>query len=94
MNEALKLRNLLRMIFFLPYVIAPIVIGYIFRAIYHPEHGIVNTVLDHIGLHFMAQDWLNDPKYALFSIILTDLWRVAGFSMVVYLAACSLFRRI
>lgn len=86
MNEALKLRNLLRMIFFLPYVIAPIVIGYIFRAIYHPEHGIVNTVLDHIGLHFMAQDWLNDPKYALFSIILTDLWRVAGFSMVVYLA--------
>lgn len=86
LNEALKLRNLLRMIFFLPYVIAPIVIGYIFRAIYHPEHGIVNTVLDHIGLHFMAQDWLNDPKYALFSIILTDLWRVAGFSMVVYLA--------
>ncbi|MBA2943293.1 sugar ABC transporter permease [Paenibacillus sp. CGMCC 1.16610] len=86
LNEALKLRNLLRMIFFLPYVIAPIVIGYIFRAIYHPEHGIVNTVLDAVGLHVMAQDWLNDPKYALFSIILTDLWRVAGFSMVVYLA--------
>ncbi|MZQ83698.1 ABC transporter permease subunit [Paenibacillus sp. 5J-6] len=86
LNEALKLRNLLRMIFFLPYVIAPIVIGYIFRAIYHPEHGIVNTVLDKVGLHFMMQDWLNDPKYALFSIIVTDLWRVAGFSMVVYLA--------
>lgn len=86
LNEALKLRNLLRMIFFLPYVIAPIVIGYIFRAIYHPEHGIVNTILDNVGLHFMTQDWLNDPKYALFSIIVTDLWRVAGFSMVVYLA--------
>lgn len=86
LNEALKLRNLLRMIFFLPYVIAPIVIGYIFRAIYHPEHGIVNTALDKVGLHFMVQDWLNDPKYALFSIIVTDLWRVAGFSMVVYLA--------
>lgn len=86
LNEALKLRNLLRMIFFLPYVIAPIVIGYIFRAIYHPEHGIVNTLLSGIGLQSLAQDWLNDPKYALFSIIVTDLWRVAGFSMVVYLA--------
>lgn len=86
LNEALKLRNLLRMIFFLPYVIAPIVIGYIFRAIYHPEHGIINTVLDNAGLQFMVHDWLNDPKYALFSIIVTDLWRVAGFSMVVYLA--------
>ncbi|CAN7625573.1 sugar ABC transporter permease [Paenibacillus sp. LjRoot153] len=86
LNEALKLRNLLRMIFFMPYVIAPIVIGYIFRAIYHPEHGIMNTMLDKVGLHFMVHDWLNDPKYALISIIVTDLWRVAGFSMVVYLA--------
>jgi raffinose/stachyose/melibiose transport system permease protein len=86
LNEALKMRNLLRMIFFLPYVIAPIVIGYIFRAIYHPEHGIVNQLLDRIGLDFLMVDWLNDPKYALFSIIVTDLWRVAGFSMVVYLA--------
>lgn len=86
LNEALKLRNVLRMIFFLPYVIAPLVIGYIFRAIYHPEHGIVNVVLKSAGLGFFAHDWLNDPNYALFSIIVTDLWRVAGFSMVVYLA--------
>ncbi|OMF30882.1 hypothetical protein BK133_16130 [Paenibacillus sp. FSL H8-0548] len=86
LNEKLKLRNLLRMIFFMPYVIAPLVIGYIFRAIYHPEHGIVNKFFDTIGLDFMMQDWLNDPKFALFTIIITDIWRVAGFSMVVYLA--------
>jgi raffinose/stachyose/melibiose transport system permease protein len=86
LNEKLKSRNILRMIFFMPYVIAPLVIGYIFRAIYHPEHGVVNKFLDIVGLDFMMQDWLNDPKYALFTIIITDIWRVAGFSMVVYLA--------
>ncbi|MFC4302355.1 carbohydrate ABC transporter permease [Cohnella boryungensis] len=86
LNEKLKSRNVLRMIFFMPYVIAPLVIGYIFRAIYHPEHGVVNKFLDLVGLDFMMQDWLNDPKYALFTIIVTDIWRVAGFSMVVYLA--------
>ncbi|WP_284645627.1 carbohydrate ABC transporter permease [Paenibacillus silviterrae] len=86
LNAALKLRNVLRMIFFLPYVISPIVIGYIFRAIYHPEHGIVNQILHGAGLAALAQDWLNDPNYALYSIIVTDVWRVAGFSMVVYLA--------
>lgn len=86
LNEALKLKNILRTLFFLPFVIAPIVIGYIFRAMYHPEHGIVNRLLNGMGLDFLAQDWLNDPKYALFSIIVTDLWRVAGFSMVIYLA--------
>jgi raffinose/stachyose/melibiose transport system permease protein len=86
LNEALKLRNFMRTIFFMPYVIAPIIIGYVFRALYHPDNGLVNRILDTIGLDFLAQDWLNDPKYAMFSIIATDIWRVAGFSMVIYLA--------
>ncbi|MBB6735958.1 carbohydrate ABC transporter permease [Cohnella zeiphila] len=86
LNEKLKLRNVLRLIFFMPYVIAPVVIGYVFRAIYHPDHGIVNRALREFGLGALAQDWLNDPKWALFSIIMTDLWRVSGFAMVVYLA--------
>jgi len=86
LNEKLKLRNVLRLVFFMPYVIAPVVIGYVFRAIYHPDHGIVNRALRELGLGALAQDWLNDPKWALFSVIATDLWRVSGFAMVVYLA--------
>ncbi|XID93135.1 carbohydrate ABC transporter permease [Paenibacillaceae bacterium WGS1546] len=86
MNESIRMRNFFRTVFFMPYVIAPIIIGYVFRAIYHPEHGIVNKLLEAVGLGFMAQDWLNDPKWALFSIIATDLWKVSGFAMVIYLA--------
>jgi raffinose/stachyose/melibiose transport system permease protein len=86
MNEALKSRNLLRTIFFMPYVIAPLIIGYIFRAIYHPDRGILNVFLREIGLGALARDWLNDPNIALYSIIMTDIWKVAGFSMVIYLA--------
>jgi ABC-type sugar transport systems, permease components len=86
MNEALKTRNLLRTIFFMPYVIAPLIIGYIFRAIYHPDRGILNVFLREIGLGAIARDWLNDPNIALYSIIMTDIWKVAGFSMVIYLA--------
>jgi len=86
MNEALKTRNLLRTIFFMPYVIAPLIIGYIFRAIYHPDRGILNVFLREIGLGAIARDWLNDPNITLYSIIMTDIWKVAGFSMVIYLA--------
>lgn len=93
MNEALKTRNILRTIFFLPYVIAPLVIGYIFRAIYHPEHGIVNQFLNGIGLGALARDWLNDPSIALYSIIATDIWKVTGFSMVIYLAGLQFIPR-
>lgn len=85
-NAQLKGRNLFRTIIFLPYVIAPVVIGYLFTAIYNPAQGILNQALRMFGLGFLAQDWLNDPNIALFSTIMTDVWRTTGFSMVIYLA--------
>ena len=38
-------------------------------------------------------DWLNDPKIALYSIIMTELWRSSGFAMVVYLAGLKTIPR-
>lgn len=89
-NAHLKGKNLFRTVIFLPYVIAPVVIGYLFTAIYNPSQGILNQSLRFIGLGFMAQDWLNDPSIALFSTIATDVWRTTGFSMVIYLAGLQI----
>jgi raffinose/stachyose/melibiose transport system permease protein len=90
LNTAIKGRNLLRTIIFLPYVIAPVVIGYLFTAIYNPGHGLLNTALRTIGFGFLAQDWLNDPSFALMSVIMTDVWRTTGFAMVIYLAGLQI----
>ena len=86
LNERPRLGNLYRTVFFTPYVIAPLIVGYIFTAIYQPEVGILNRALRGIGLGALAADWLNDPKIALVSIIMTELWRSSGFAMVIYLA--------
>jgi raffinose/stachyose/melibiose transport system permease protein len=86
LNTRIRGRNILRTVFFLPFVIAPIVIGYLFKALYQPEHGLVNQFLRFVGMGFAAQSWLTDPKYALFSCIMTDVWRTVGFTMVIYLA--------
>jgi raffinose/stachyose/melibiose transport system permease protein len=90
LNTKLRLRGLFRTIFFLPYIISPIIIGYLFTAIYHPAHGLLNQGLRAVGLGFMAVDWLNDPKFALFSTIMVDVWRTSGFSMVIYLAGLQM----
>ncbi|OXM87437.1 carbohydrate ABC transporter permease [Paenibacillus rigui] len=90
LNAKLRLQNVLRTVFFLPYVIAPIVTGYIFTALYHPDNGLVNDALRLLGLGALAQDWLNDPTYALFSVIVTDIWRLSGFAMVIYLAGLQI----
>jgi ABC-type sugar transport systems, permease components len=86
LNESIKFRDFFRTIFFLPYVISPLVIGYLFTAIYHPGHGLINVALRASGLSFLAGDWLNDPHLALFSTVMVDVWRTSGFAMVIYLA--------
>lgn len=86
LNGRLRSKSLLRTLFFLPYVIAPIIIGYIFKALYHPRNGMFNRFLESTGLGFIRTDWLNNPDVALYAIIATDIWRSAGFTMVIYLA--------
>ncbi|TDF89807.1 carbohydrate ABC transporter permease [Paenibacillus piri] len=86
LNERMRLGHFYRTAFYIPVVIAPLIVGYIFTSIYHPENGILNQFLKASGLNFLAVDWLNDSRYALFSIICTEIWRSSGFAMVIYLA--------
>lgn len=86
----LKGKNILRTVVFLPYVIAPIVIGYLFTSLMNPDNGMINSTLRSLGLGIMAKDWLNDPSVALFSTIMVDVWRTTGFSMVIYLAGLQI----
>jgi raffinose/stachyose/melibiose transport system permease protein len=86
LNEELRIKNILRTVFFLPVVICTLIIGILFTAILQPEYGVLNTFLRTLHLGILAQDWLGNPKFALFSIIATDLWRISGFAMVIFLA--------
>ena len=93
LNEAPLLGTVYRTAYFTPYVIAPLIVGYLFTAIYQPDVGILNRALRGVGLGFLASDWLNDPRIALFSIIMTELWRSSGFAMVIYLAGLKTIPR-
>jgi raffinose/stachyose/melibiose transport system permease protein len=93
LHERIAGRNVLRTVFFLPYVIAPIIIGYLFTAILTPKTGTLNIFLRAAGLGAIAVDWLNDPRYALFSVIMVDVWRTTGFAMVIYLAGLQAIPR-
>lgn len=90
LNVKMRFQNVFRTVFFLPYVISPLIIGYLFTAIYHPANGLLNMGLKGIGLGVFAVDWLNDPRFALFSAVMVDVWRTSGFAMVIYLAGLQM----
>ena len=47
--------------------------------------GLINGILETLGLDRVA--WLRDPTIALFSLIMVNVFKVLGFSMVLFLAA-------
>lgn len=73
-------------IFFLPVIMAPVVLTTIFRLILDTNIGALNNLMRSIGLEKLAVSWLGDPKYALFSIICVNIYNWMGFSMMTYYA--------
>jgi raffinose/stachyose/melibiose transport system permease protein len=85
LNSRIKSRNLLRVLFFMPFVISPLVAGYLWRYILAPD-GAVNQFLEIVGLGALARPWLGEPTLALWSLIIAVVWQFSGSSMVIYLA--------
>lgn len=86
LNEDMKLGRYFRTVFYMPVVIASLIVGYIFSAIYNPTFGILNQFLRAVGLEVLAANWLTDSKIAIFSVIMTEVWHSSGFGMIIYLA--------
>jgi ABC-type sugar transport system permease subunit len=68
-------------------VLPSVAIGIIFGLIYNPIFGILNGFLRAVGLDALAGGWLGDPKTALPSLIMVEVWASFGFNATVLLAA-------
>lgn len=75
--------SVLRTLFILPMMIAPVVVGLMWRYMYHPTVGTFNRFLKSIGLD--GVDWLG--QHALFSVIVADIWQWTPFIFILSLAA-------
>ncbi len=75
---------LFRAIIYLPGIISSVAISMIWLWMYDPLQGPVNLVLGLFG--FGGENWLKDPQFSLFSVIVVGIWVGIGFAMIVYLA--------
>jgi multiple sugar transport system permease protein len=75
--------SVLRTLFILPMMIAPVVVGLMWRYMYHPTVGTFNRTLE--GLGIPTVDWLG--QHALMSVIIADIWQWTPFIFILALAA-------
>lgn len=78
-------RGLIRALFIIPMVVAPVVAGGIWRMMLDPLWGIVNYWLGLVGIGPL--DWFGDANLAMASIIIIDTWRWTPFIVLIATAA-------
>jgi ABC-type sugar transport system permease subunit len=77
-----------RFAFFLPVVLSPVVIGVYYGIVLKPA-GPFNSMLETIGLGFLATEWLNDPSITLAVVIAIIIWSTFGIGVMIFLAGIS-----
>lgn len=86
LNNKFRTTNFMRTVFFLPAVLSSVAVGLIFTAMMHPTKGLINIVLQTIGLGALCQNWLTDINIAIYSVSFVEVWKWTGFTMVILLA--------
>jgi ABC-type sugar transport system permease subunit len=85
-NKATRGRTFFRTVFYLPGVLSVVVVGLIFSSMFDPKSGVLNRMLDNVGLGALQQNWLGDPAVALPSVVAVFIWFHWGFGFLLFLA--------
>ncbi len=87
MAQPIRATGLFRTLYFLPVVTSTVAVAMVFSWIYHPEYGLLNYGLRLVGL--TGPNWLGDPRFALFALMIMSIWKGLGYQVVIYLAGLS-----
>ena len=84
LNSNIRFRSFYRIIFFMPVITMPVAIATIWKWLYDPAFGPINSVLDRLGLG--RPEWLSNPETAIIAVVIVLLWSGVGYDMIIFLA--------
>ena len=89
LNEILseRYKRVLQTIIYLPHFVSWVVFGSIIITFLNPTEGIVNQIIQLFGGEPIF--FLSDPKYFRGIVVISDIWKEAGFGTIIYLAAIT-----
>ena len=73
-----------RTLIFLPAILSLVATGFIWTVLLDPQIGVINPLLQSMGLGFVHPQWLASPHLALATVVLVSWWQWGGVPMVIY----------
>jgi len=87
LNQGLPGQGLLRALVLLPFILPGVVTAILWRFMYDPQLGLINSVLIRFGVLQDNAAWLASSDTAMAAVIFVAVWKGFPFSMLIYLAA-------
>lgn len=88
-SKRLRGKRFFKTIYFLPSILPSAATGLMWTLILYKSGGALNTILIKIGMSGATQDWLGDPKFAIFTVALVNAWVFIGYNMLIFLAGLT-----
>ncbi len=93
LNRGLPGQGMLRAIVLLPWVLPGVVAAIVWRFMYDPQLGLINSLLLRVGVLEQTAAWLADSSTAMAAAIFAAVWKGFPFSALIYLAALQSVER-
>lgn len=79
-----------RLIIFLPVMLPTAVVGLLFTFVFNPEMGLLNNLLEAIGLSQWTKAWLENEHTVLWCIAIVNIWKMTGLTMMLSFASMQM----
>lgn len=86
LDNSLRGRGFVRTFVYMPAIISPLIMGYVWLLLLNSENGALLQLLKMLHLESWYRDWLGSPNEALWAIIGVNLWQFIGYAMIIFLA--------
>ena len=90
-TQRIKGAVMFRLLFFLPYVLADVAAGLIWRFVYDGQFGLVGNIFQAFGVD--APFWLADKSTAMYAVLGVIVWKYFGFHMMLFIAGLQAIDR-
>lgn len=86
MNSRFRGQSIARVIIYLPAIISPLIMGYIWYFLLQPGRGYLHYAFEQIGLPDLTGSWMGSYGTIMLVLVLVNVWQYSGMTMIIYLA--------
>jgi len=86
LDQKVRRENVFKLVYLFPFTLSFVVTGFLWRWMYNIRVGVLNTLLELIGLGFLSNKWVQDVDFAMFWVCVVLIWQYSGYMMLIFLA--------